>query len=374
MKSIKPLQVTNYKPTIVVSNKCLAAIKYIVSIAPQEAQWFHTVTPEWSKNSKNEVKLHLSDELYIPKQNTSAVQVDSTSSMLIEFYNELKEKYDDQTTINNILTNMTCWCHSHHNMAPSPSAQDYTQFNNFVKSAKDQNLNNWQIMLIFNKQDNFYARVFDPNTNLIFEGVNIEVTNDYDFSYIDLAAKEKFLKPKPKFQSYTKPFPNSWFNKKTKPSHKTTTKPSFIPRTKPFDALDESELITEQLIEDFPLHLHNGRKVLSLDSDRIDQFYTRLDEYLNDKQKVWFLMLSTGHEHLVHKYFTDKAFAKKNYDLDAMIQDYSWDLANAMCIAEIRDNIEAVLDISNMKRVHEVESYVKKYYEVTDLYEGVDLG
>jgi len=45
MKSITPLTVVNLRPTIVIDNQGLEAIKHIVSIAPQEAQWFHTVEP-----------------------------------------------------------------------------------------------------------------------------------------------------------------------------------------------------------------------------------------------------------------------------------------------------------------------------------------
>jgi hypothetical protein len=207
MKSITNMSVMNLRPTIIVSHECLEAIKHIVSIAPQEAQWFHTVDAVTYKQSPGEIFLYLSDKLYIPKQNTSAAQVDSDSSMIIEFYNELKEEYQDQEVVNKKLNSMTCWCHSHHNMNPSPSGQDDNQFNFFVNSSQEQNQNNWQIMLIFNKKDQFYSRVYDPITGLIIEGVDVIVSNaSYDFSYIDKAAKEKFLKPpKPKFNFKTKP-------------------------------------------------------------------------------------------------------------------------------------------------------------------------
>ena len=194
MKNINPFSILNKRPKIIVSNKTLQAIRHIVSIAPQEAQWFHTVTPTVTEK---DVYLHLSETLYIPKQNTSAAQVDSSSAHMIEFYNELKGDHT-QEEVNHILSTMTCWCHSHHNMNPSPSGQDNNQFNFFVNSALEQNQNTWQIMLIFNKKDNFYSRVFDPTTGVVYEGVEIIQHDNYDFSYIDNAAKEKFIIPKPK--------------------------------------------------------------------------------------------------------------------------------------------------------------------------------
>lgn len=201
MKNITSFKSLNLRPTIVVSHETLQAIKHIVSLAPQEAQWFHTVEPKQYKSSPGEVFLHLSTKLYIPKQNTSAAQVDSNSSMMIEFYHELKEEYVDQEVVNQKLTAMTCWCHSHVNMNPSPSNQDDLQFNGFINSAIDQNQSSWQLMLIFNKKDEFYSRVWDPVSGLIFEGVDIQISTPYDFAYINQAAKEKFIK-----RTYTRGF------------------------------------------------------------------------------------------------------------------------------------------------------------------------
>jgi len=201
MKNITSFKSLNLKPTIVVSHETLQAIKHIVSLAPQEAQWFHTVEPKQYESCPGEVFLHLSTKLYIPKQNTSAAQVDSNSSMMIEFYHELKQEYVDQDIVNQKLSAMTCWCHSHVNMNPSPSGQDDLQFNGFINSAIDQNQSSWQLMLIFNKKDEFYSRVWDPASGLIFEGVDIQISTPYDFAYINKAAKEKFIK-----RTYTKGF------------------------------------------------------------------------------------------------------------------------------------------------------------------------
>ena len=201
MKNISTLLPINLKPVICISHEGLKAIEHIVSIAPQEAQWFNCVTPRYETHSPELVYLDLSTELYIPKQTTSLAEVDSTGDMLVEFYNELKESNTSIADTNRILSSMTCWSHSHHKMSPNPSGQDVLQFNSFIKMSQSQNQAVWQVMLIFNKKNQFYSRVYDPRTQLILEGVDMIVGSNYDFSYITKAAKSKFLaRPIPTFK------------------------------------------------------------------------------------------------------------------------------------------------------------------------------
>lgn len=196
MQSITSFNLLTSKPTIMISHKGLEAIKKIVLLAPQEAQWFHTVTPVYSDCPQNHVHLHLSEKLYIPEQNTSIAQVDTTSKMMVSFYKDLQEDYQDQQIINDKISSMTCWCHSHHNMSPSPSSQDNLQFDSFVNSSSQTLKDSWQVMLIFNKKNKFYSRVYDPRSKTVIEGVPIQLFDDYDFSYIHAAAKNKFIPPK----------------------------------------------------------------------------------------------------------------------------------------------------------------------------------
>ena len=74
MKSIKNFSAINRTFSIVVEAEALCAIKHIVSIAPEEAQWFHTVEPIQSPSNSNKIDLLLSNKLYIPKQNTSVAR------------------------------------------------------------------------------------------------------------------------------------------------------------------------------------------------------------------------------------------------------------------------------------------------------------
>lgn len=357
MRSISNLSLLNRRIVISLDDLTLNSIKHIVSIAPQEAQWFHTVTPV--KSTPGLVELKLSQKLYIPKQNTSLAEVDSNSSMMIDFYNELKSESISQDQINATLNSMTCWCHSHHNMQPNPSGQDLNQFKFFVDSSLQQNQNNWQIMLIFNKRDEFYSRVYDPETGIIFEGVDIVNTTNYDFAYIDKAAKEKFLRPKPK-QLFKTKSPFDFSSKKNSPSLFTSRSDdvySFRPPGEPDEfGLD---LVDFALTQANPRKLSGSQDTYSFSQDQATTFLDFIEERLDYQEFVWFLMLLTGNKNSIQKCFTTTAFEKYPFDLDAMLED----LTHEMLVGFSSSSFEAVLfhvfELSSMHRVKDVKAYLK---------------
>lgn len=192
MKNSGSFRLLNLQPKMLISYEDLEAIKHIVDIAPQEAQWFHRV----EKIVQNSNVYYRVYEMYIPEQVCSSVQVESDPMMMVNFYKELKEKHGPETT-NEIMGNLTAWCHSHHNMGVSPSGQDVKQFAEQCQNALDAKVNNPQIMMIFNKKDSFYSKIFDPEYGLIFEHVPFEIVTP-DYSWINEEAKQKFKKPKRK--------------------------------------------------------------------------------------------------------------------------------------------------------------------------------
>jgi hypothetical protein len=306
MQNITDLNVINLRPTIVISHEGLQAIKHIVAIAPMEAQWFHTVTPIEYKSSPGEIFLQLSDKVYIPKQNTSLAEVDSTGSMMVDFYRELKVDHTQQET-NEKLKAMTCWCHSHHTMSPNPSGQDGLQFNSFISLAKDQAQRSWQLMLIFNKKDQFYSRVYDPLTGVIFEGVDIAVVNNYDFTYIDMAAKTKFLKPKlPKLKPGSRlPLKNSLFPENHWYASGNTT------------ALDSKEMnleLAENFIEDIyeefyknftSMSNYNALPVLP-EGYTPQELYIEMANLFEPKEMLWLSFLCQDNADKIKNVFTAK--------------------------------------------------------------------
>lgn len=190
MKNNGNFKVLNAQPQLLISHEDLKAIEHIVDIAPQEAQWFNRV----EKITEGNHIYYRVYEMYIPEQYCSAAQVESDPMMMVSFFKELQKEYGTEKT-NEIMSNLTSWSHSHHNMGVSPSSQDVKQFNEQCKNAKDANVTNPQIMMIFNKKNSFYSKVFDPELGLVFEHVPF-VIQDYDFDWITKQAKEKFKKPK----------------------------------------------------------------------------------------------------------------------------------------------------------------------------------
>lgn len=294
MKNISNPKLINKLPRIFISNEGIKAIKHIVSIAPEEAQWFHTLeTIEGSENS-----LYLSTKLYIPKQTTGTVEVDSSGSMLIEFYNELKEEYKDQSIVNQKLSTMTCWCHSHHNMGVNPSGQDINQFKFFIDSSIAQNQKTWQLMLIFNKSGDYYSRLYDPHTGLLYEGLSLEILDHYDFSYIDEAAATKFIK-KPK-----------------------------INKNELLSLLDNNHFFTRskgddlsEIINDFKSEFYSKKRKAKLSVEKAEEATMWLVDTLPNReiQNLYFI-LSNQHKELIHTY-TQKAFNKYHYDEVELIKN-----------------------------------------------------
>lgn len=318
MKSITTYKTLNNLPYINITYEGLLAIKEIVKIAPQEAQWFHTVEAFTYKQSPNEIQLLLSDKLYIPTQNTSIAQVDTTATMMVDFYKELQEDYQDQNVVNQKLSAMTCWCHSHHNMSPNPSHQDDLQFNSFVSLAKDQEQKSWQIMLIFNKKDEFYSRIYDPYTESIHEGVPITVINSFDFSYIHRAAKTKFKQPARK----TKLILGG------KPTKSFSSTPTFRDVDDPIKWLDDEncndEIAKTLLAETFtkldPYQIGNKKnsQTILLTGFHVARLNHELSLIFDDQETLWFTYLLCGRGEKVLQSFTQKAFEKLNLDEEAI--------------------------------------------------------
>ncbi len=316
MKNVKDYSVLNLRPTIVIDNEGLEAIKHIVSIAPQEAQWFHTVEPIKYAQAPGEIFLHLSTKLYIPKQNTSAAEVDSTSSMMVEFYKELVEEYQDQETVNEKLSAMTCWCHSHHNMAPNPSSQDNLQFNSFLNDSSKQDMRKWQIMLIFNKKDQFYSRVYDPTNGLIFEGVDIQVSTPYDFDYIDRAAKTKFLKPKIKtIFSKKKNWGASYGKSKSYledrffsslQSYENEPIQSLALLSSPHNLEIAENMIDDMYHSFYPDLSHQHLLPVLPKSKSPEELYPDIEAVLEPNELVWLSFLCKGKQANIKNIFTDK--------------------------------------------------------------------
>lgn len=367
MKNIQDFTLLNNIPTIVMTNEGLEAIKHIVSIAPQEAQWFNTVEPIEYKQSPGEIFLHLSTKLYIPKQNTSAAQVDSNGTMMMEFYNELKQDHT-LDEVNNIISNMNCWSHSHHKMSPNPSHQDDLQFNKLVTLSQDQGLKKWQIMLIFNKSNNFYSRVYNPHTGLIYEGVEIIVQDNYDFSYIDKAAKEKFIKPKPKYnfnnKKYKKPL---WHNMDAYSS----LNPSYnlFNDHNPYNKIDEVAYVNDQIaldiiggVFDAPSASSLIGKVYKYTPTLVDNLYESFQLNMDEKELNFFIYLMKGDSKSILKTYTDYGFKTYGIKLKDLAKEFKSVFSEKVDLSEIHKNIIHTLEVSDCTSKKECETMLNALF------------
>jgi hypothetical protein len=194
MKPNGEFKILNKKIYLQISYEDLSAIRHIVDIAPKEAQWFHRLKRISETEAHTVYKIY---EMYIPEQYCSGAEVESNPEMMIKFYRELVSDHGNDKA-NDILSDLTVWCHSHHNMGVNPSGQDQKQFKELIKNGQESKVDLPQVMLIFNKKDMFYSKIWDPETGILSENVPILVETP-NFDHIDEQAKAKFKKkPAPK--------------------------------------------------------------------------------------------------------------------------------------------------------------------------------
>lgn len=196
MNPIGKFKLLNHNPTLLISDYDLKAIQHIVNIAPKEAQWFHRLE---KVEGTCTYRIY---ETYIPEQYCSGAEVESIPSMMVDFYKEIAADKSQKET-NEILQSLNVWCHSHHNMAPNPSGQDIKQFKQQCEQALQQGVKDPQVMLIFNKKNQYYSQVWDPEDNSLYENVDIEVEG-YDFDWITAQANKKFKEKPVKKLTYSR--------------------------------------------------------------------------------------------------------------------------------------------------------------------------
>ena len=73
-------------------------------------------------------------------------------------------------------------------MGVSPSGQDRKQFKEQVELAHKRQLTSPQIMIIFNKTNDYYCQIYDPELDIHVENAPI-VLQGYDFSAYSEIAK-----------------------------------------------------------------------------------------------------------------------------------------------------------------------------------------
>lgn len=177
---------------IYMSDELLAKIQKVVSLAPSEAQWFHFVT----RRETEKLVIYEMEEILIPYQECSGAEVESLGKQMTALAEEIIETYGDDK-FDKLYNSMTAWCHSHVEMSPSPSDTDRKTFEAFKDGfgenpqAQDQPI----IMMIFNKRNEYFNRVWDPVDNVLHENILIYHKPRYDHEDLEKMVKER-MKPK----------------------------------------------------------------------------------------------------------------------------------------------------------------------------------
>lgn len=182
------------QPILLIDRETLERARYLVAKAPKECQW-------WFRVRRFEGKAYVAYELFdllVPEQWTSGADVESDPEMMIKLWKDLREERGlSLEELSAIMNDASCWCHSHVNMACRPSGTDNKQWAEQKKLAFDGGSTHPQLMMIFNKNDEFFCRVWDPALNLEFENVPLNIQDNIDTDEIDSIVKTK-LKTRPK--------------------------------------------------------------------------------------------------------------------------------------------------------------------------------
>jgi len=107
----------------------------------------------WLNVKRDEDCFHIHGDLVIPKQEVGSASIDVGAPEMAL----MLDQHD----------NVRCWWHSHVDMATNPSSTDVTQMDGYAENLP------FYLMLITNKSGNYGLEVWDMESNLIWEGIEL---------------------------------------------------------------------------------------------------------------------------------------------------------------------------------------------------------
>lgn len=177
-------------PLIAFEHDTLQQIQYMVKKHPIECQWFHRV----NRLIKDNFVIYYLHDLFIPEQFVGGVDVESSPQMMMKMWQQVKKdrKFKTNKELSPLMQNTSAWCHSHHKMGVDPSPTDNEQWATQKKLAISGKQTAPQIMLIMNKENKCFTRVYDPVLDIEFDHVPIHIQAPESFAKIDEIMKERF--------------------------------------------------------------------------------------------------------------------------------------------------------------------------------------
>lgn len=216
MKTTQPRKTsTAYSFKVRIEPKLAKQMRYFVREVATECQWYTQVRREYDSDTST-VTFVLYGDIFIPPQQVGAEDVDmdpkGTMLMWTEQTKMLTESGLSEDEVNkhvNILMNSAWnWCHSHVSMPAKPSQTDNEQWRDWIKlHSQGGPDDNPPMMLILNKIDEVFVRVYDPVTRIQEDVTDVGVldSEDADLAYVVAAIESKLEPIKPEKKEPVKP-------------------------------------------------------------------------------------------------------------------------------------------------------------------------
>ena len=222
LKTTLPTKIlTSYKAKVVIEATLAKQLRYFVDQVPTECQWYTQVRRE---EIDGVIVFTCFGDILIPPQKVGPEDVESDPIGIAKMWSQegklLEASRPDLTDLERdaLLNERTAaawnWCHSHVRMPIAPSNTDNEQWQTWVKLHHDNGAaEHPPMMLIVNKKDEIFVRVYDPTTKVQFENIAVEIggNTDPELAYVTEALATKLTKiepPKPKEEP--KPTPSPW--------------------------------------------------------------------------------------------------------------------------------------------------------------------
>ena len=149
----------NRQATILFTPDAYAKLVSLVMIFDKEVGWYCTCR----RDGELEDDLYIIDDVLVFPQTTTSTTVDSDDNARVEWFDSLPI---------DVLTNITCDCHSHVNMGVTPSGTDDKDMQSVLDNLPEDG---FRIFMIWNKKLEYSVKIFDLAKNVMFETKDVTV-------------------------------------------------------------------------------------------------------------------------------------------------------------------------------------------------------
>lgn len=181
----------NAAPCIYVTPEADYKMRYYIDKTDKEIGWLGYV-----ENLGNNT--YVITDVFLVKQQVHSATTEILPDGLAQMANDLLSQGEEGIKKYNSIR---LWGHSHVNMAPTPSAQDNKQMEDFAS-------NDYYIRLIGNKEGIWNVSLWDFKNNLLWEGLTLHYYFDIniDDKLLDKEIKDNVSEIKPKYTKQFQPY------------------------------------------------------------------------------------------------------------------------------------------------------------------------